>query len=699
VALLLIANGAAASISLEAVLGRTATSSLVTADAGQRIAWVETALGARSLWTAAAPDFAPSLLVSYDSDDGQPIGGLQLTPDGSILVYVRGSAPNAQGETANPSSDPAGAERAIWAVDTGGGDPWQVAVGGAPALVPSGAQLLHAAGGKVFEVDVRPSGEDSEEAEVAPPTPLFQTRGQTGSLEPSPDGMRIAFVSTRGDHSFVGVFDRQSESITWMSPGVDRDTAPAWAPEGDSVAFLRSPGLRIGERFDLTAASPFSIWVGDPETGDAARMWSSTGADGGFAQFYPPRSLAWAGGGRLVFTSEEGGYHHVFSLYLADSTTTDLTPGPFEVEAFVLSADGGSVFFWGNHDDVDRRHVWRVPSEGGEAVRLTRGDGIEVQPAPLAGGEWLAIRYGDARRPLAVGLLPAAGGEIRQVAPALADDFPADRLVEPQQAVFSAADGVRVHGQLFLPGAGAPESPAGGRPAVIFMHGGPIRQMLLGWHYIGYYANAYAFNQYLASRGYVVLSVNFRAGIGYGRDFRLAPGQGPRGASEYQDIVAAARFLGERADVDAGRIGLWGGSYGGLLTAMGLARDSQLFAAGVDLHGVHDWAFRGSDFPLPGGAWGLTEDDAELALESSPVADVESWRSPVLFVHGDDDRNVMFIQTTDLVQRLKEREVHVETLVFPDEVHGFLRHASWLRTFEAAADFFDRFLGPRAATR
>src|SRR3989442_14045667 len=136
------------------------------------------------------------------------------------------------------------------------------------------------------------------------------------------------------------------------------------------------------------------------------------------------------------------------------------------------------------------------------------------------------------------------------------------------------------------------------------MHGGPMREMLLGWHYRDYYHNSYAMNQYLASRGYMVLSVNYRSGIGYGRAFRLAPHRGARGASEYQDIVAGAKYLQSRDDVDKKRIGLWGGSYGGYLTALGLARNSDIFAAGVDFHGVHGWGghFAGRCAGRPPGA-------------------------------------------------------------------------------------------------
>jgi len=143
---------------------------------------------------------------------------------------------------------------------------------------------------------------------------------------------------------------------------------------------------------------------------------------------------------------------------------------------------------------------------------------------------------------------------------------------------------------------------------------------------------------------------------------------------------------GIRADVDGKRIGLWGGSYGGYLTAMGLARNSDLFAAGVDMHGVHDWPtdnWDGKNIPAE-----LTK----LAHDSSPVAAVDTWKSPVLFIHGDDDRNVYFTQTVDLVARLRARNVEIEQLIFPDEIHDFLLHKDWLAAYQTTADFFDRKL-------
>ena len=262
-------------------------------------------------------------------------------------------------------------------------------------------------------------------------------------------------------------------------------------------------------------------------------------------------------------------------------------------------------------------------------------------------------------------------------------DFPSDRLVTPQQAIFKSTDGLEIHGQLFVPSGAKPGEK---RPALIFLHGGPIRQMLLGWHYMYYYSSSYAMNQYLASRGYIVLALNYRSGIGYGRAFREAPGRAGRGATEYQDVVAAGKFLQSRPDVDPKRIGLWGGSYGGYLTALGLGRNSDLFAAGVDFHGVHDWPtdnWDGKNIPAE-----LTK----LAHDSSPVTAVDTWKSPVLFIHGDDDRNVYFTQTVDLTARLREKGVEIEQLIFPDEIHDFLLHRDWLAAYHAASDFFDRRL-------
>jgi dipeptidyl aminopeptidase/acylaminoacyl peptidase len=148
--------------------------------------------------------------------------------------------------------------------------------------------------------------------------------------------------------------------------------------------------------------------------------------------------------------------------------------------------------------------------------------------------------------------------------------------------------------------------------------------------------------------------------------------------------------------VDSARVGIWGGSYGGLLTALGLARNSDLFKTGVDFHGVHDW-------PTDEGLWQNSSERRpyepsdfteamNVAWQSSPAADVAKWRAPVLLIQGDEDRNVHFNQTVGLAQRLHKQGVRFEELVLPDEIHGFLRHASWLKADHAMVDWFRREL-------
>jgi dipeptidyl aminopeptidase/acylaminoacyl peptidase len=259
--------------------------------------------------------------------------------------------------------------------------------------------------------------------------------------------------------------------------------------------------------------------------------------------------------------------------------------------------------------------------------------------------------------------------------------------VVPQRVIFPSADGMTIHGQLFLP-----KNDTGKHAALIFFHGGSRRQILLGWNEMYYYSNAYGMNQYLASKGYVVLSVNYRSGIGYGLNFREAINYGATGGSEYNDVMGAGLYMDNRADVDAKRLGVWGGSYGGYLTAMALSRSSDLFAAGVDFHGVHDWSARGGSVANPDLDPEKQREQMRVAFESSPMASVKTWKSPVLLIHGDDDRNVAFSQDVKLVEALRANGVPFEELIFPGEIHDFLLESSWLKAYHAADDFFARKL-------
>ena len=689
VGVLLLAGAAAADdlFTIDQIMSAPFPSNLTAAPSGGHVAWVFNDKGVRNIWVAEAPDYRARQLTSYASDDAQTLNNLRWTPDAKAIVYVRGDGPNRRNELPNPLSDPDGVERAIWVVALADGEPRKLGDGSNPSVSPQGDTVAFLRRGQVWTVPLEGEGK---------PKQLIKARGRVGggfggggAVRWSPDGSRLAFVSNRGDHSFIGVYDMASKAIRWLEPSVDRDGNHAWSPDGRQIAFIRQPARsrRIGFR-PRRQGQPWSIRVADVATGKGREVWQAAPGPGSvFRGVVASNQLFWTAGDRLVFPWERDGWTHLYSILTAGGDAMLLTPGEFEVEDVSISPDHTKVIYNSNQAHIDSRDLWSVPVNGSSAPQnLSPGMHIQWSPAPLGNGT-LAFLWSGATQPAQVGLTQQ-GEKTILAGDSLPSDFPSGMLVEPEQVIFPAADGMPIHGQLFLPktaGEGAP------RPAVLFFHGGSRRQMLLGFHYRGYYHNAYSLNQYLASRGYIVLSVNYRSGVGYGMEFREAVNYGAAGASEFNDVMGAGLYLRSRPDVDPDRIGLWGGSYGGYLTALGLARASDLFAAGVDLHGVHDWNIVIRNFQ-PTYDPGRMADAARLAFESSPMASIDTWRSPVLVIHGDDDRNVPFSETVDLVESLRKQNVEVEQLIFPDEVHGFLLHSNWLAAYKAAADFFDRKL-------
>ncbi|HET7106551.1 MAG TPA: prolyl oligopeptidase family serine peptidase [Candidatus Acidoferrum sp.] len=665
---------------LDQVLGAPFVNELTASKTGHRLIWSENLRGNWNVWAAEGPAFAARQLTNYNQDDGGELSELRFVPGGDAVIYVRGEGKNSAGENPNPTSNPAGAGEDIWLV------PW---AGGTPRKIDSGDTVRISAQGRIAYAknnQVWLAGANSEDK----PVQLF-VRGKNEPLQWSPDGRALMFSSSRGDHNFVGIYNAEEKNVKFIAPSVDSDSAAVWSLDGKHIAFVRRPAVQrdspSGFFIEPDRPNPWAIWIADADASNAREVWHSGATlQGSFPYMAGDTGggvLNWSAGNTLVFASEEDGWQHLYALSLTGGAPKLLTPGNCEVEQWSLSPDGSAVLYNSNCGDTDRRHLWLIPLASGASQQLTRGDSIEWAGVFAGDSKSIAYLRSDARHfglPFMQAATPdATATPLRDAGSS--KDFPVNELVVPQPVTFKSADGLEIHAQLFLPrNLRAGEK----RPALLFLHGGPVRQMLLGWHYMRYYFNTYAMNQFLASRGYVVLAINYRSGIGYGRAFREAPGRAGRGASEYQDVLAAGKYLQNRADVDPKRIGLWGGSYGGYLTALGLGHNSDIFAAGVDTHGVHDW---------PTDNWqgkNISPEMTKLAHDSSPVSTVDTWKSPVLFIHGDDDRNVIFSQTVDLVARLRARGVHIEQLIFPDEVHDFLLYSSWLRALQANSDFFDR---------
>jgi dipeptidyl aminopeptidase/acylaminoacyl peptidase len=668
-------------ITLEELLSAPFPDALVAAPSGGAVAWTFDEGGSRNVWVARPPDYKALKVTSYRGDDGQEITELAFTPDGGAIAYVRGGSANGHGEIPNPALDVAGVTQAVWVVPVSGGAPRRIGEGHAPAVSSAGDRIAFVKGGEVWGASLR---------DTMPATQLIHTRGRAGELRWSPKGDKLAFVSAREDHNFIGVYDAGAKTLQYLSPSVDWDSSPVWSPDGARVAFIRTPTTSRRPSFGaIRTESPWSIVIADAATGAGHEIWKAKdGVGSAFREIVSDAQLMWGQGDRIVFPWERDGWTHLYAVSASGGEATLLTPGDFEVEHVSMAPDRATVLYASNQGDIDRRHIWRVGVSGGKPVAVTSGTGIEWAPVQTSDGKAIAILRSDAKMPARPALIAGSGAPRDIAAELIPSSFPSSALVTPQQVIFPSGDGMLLHGQLFLPPGGAKGAQ---HPAVVFFHGGSRRQMLLGWHYMYYYSNSYAMNQFLASRGFVVLSVNYRSGIGYGLNFREALDYGATGGSEYNDVQGAGLFLRARADVDSSRIGAWGGSYGGYLTALALARSSNIYSAGVDMHGVHDWNLEWETF-VPG--WRILKDQEarRTAFLSSPMAYESTWRSPVLLIQGDDDRNVAFSQTVQLAEDLRKQGVDVEQLIFPDEVHDFLLHRSWLAAYAASFDFFTRKL-------
>jgi dipeptidyl aminopeptidase/acylaminoacyl peptidase len=674
------------SFTINQIMSAPFASAPVASPAGAKVAWLENEQGKRNVYVAAAPAWKAKRITNFSEDDGEEIGELAWARDGSYVLFVRGGDLETGGDNPNPGLSSTTPEQEIWFAASDGSALKKLAVGHGPAVSPVGGLIAFVRGGQIFTM--QPTGGEVKN--------VVTQKGRPGDLHWSSDGHSLAFSTRRPGHSFISIYSLADKSLRYLDASTGDDLEPVWSPDDTRLAYLRIPSVapKVGPAPEREG-EPWSIRVVDVKTGSARQVFGASNGTGSvFRAVSAKNQLLWAAEERLVFPWERTGWCHLYSVPANGGTPVELTPGEGEVEDVSLSGDGKTIYLNSNIGDIEGRHLWTVSLPAGTARQLTSGERIDWAPTPVADGQalfFLSSSFKEKSHPivrLASGKEESLGDEL---VPA---DFPASSLQKPQPVTIAAADGMRIQGQLFLP----PHSNPGERhPALAFFHGGSRRQMLLGFHYMYYYSNSYAMNQFLASQGYVVLSVNYRSGIGYGMLFREALNYGAAGGSEYNDVVGAGLYLKNRPDVDPARIGLWGGSYGGYLTAMGLARASGLFSAGVDFHGVHDWStlrdVTGTP-PTGGDPKARTEyqQALQVSFESSPMASIDSWTSPVLLIHGDDDRNVSFAQTEILAEALRARHVAFEELIFPNEIHDFLRHDHWLEAYAAMTDFFARKL-------
>jgi dipeptidyl aminopeptidase/acylaminoacyl peptidase len=672
---------------LDDVLSAPFVDDVTVAPRRDALTWTIHERGARNVvvWTAGGK---AREVTHVADDDGQEIDAPQLTPDDTAVVYARGGAgQDGGGDDPNPATPVTHQERRILVTSVATGATIDAGKGRSPVLSPGGDRIAWIGADNQLAVATIASSDGGRTWTAGTPERPFRLRGTVDAPLWSPDGTRIAVVTNRGDHAYVAIYTLGGRSIVYAAPGFGNDGSAAWSPDSQKIAFVRLPGNPTNLTFydDPARYAPWSIVVADAQSGAGGPVWTAPRGRGyEFTIADGVQPLWWSRGGDLAFVWERDGWRHLYALRHGAGTPQLLTPGGYEIEQISASADGSSLLYTSNEGDLEARHVWRVAFAGGAPVPVTGGPANQWSPVDLAGGR---AAYIDASfdRPgtVTLGKTPGPAANTQPEAVVAEGDglpvaFPAALLVEPKRVAFTAPDGLRIHGQLFVPRGG------GRHPALIFVHGGPERQMLTTFHYFEAYTNLYELNEYLTSLGFEVLSVNYRSGIMYGHDFYEPPKRGWLGASEYQDVLAGAKWLGARRDVDRRRLGIYGLSYGGYLTALALARNSDVFAAGADQAGVHDWrAFVDSFSGHPVG----TPQQRAIAFASSPMASVATWRSPVYLSQGDDDRNVAFAQGVELANALEARGATVVTSAVPDELHEYAVYAHELARFTQTANF------------
>jgi dipeptidyl aminopeptidase/acylaminoacyl peptidase len=429
----------------------------------------------------------------------------------------------------------------------------------------------------------------------------------------------------------------------------------------------------------------------DPETGKTQVVdllhddaWVREAGFGGASsvQFLP-------GGHTVWFLSERDGWMHLYTLDMSGSGAQpkQLTSGKWEITAAELAEDRKKFYITTTEVHPGERHVYTLPVDGGARTKITSMPGsneVEVSPDEST----LGIIHSYSNKPPEVYVRPnTAGAQARQVTTTPTTEWRSFKWIDPKVVTFKARDGVDVYARVFTPEMiGARRDPS--RPGVVFVHGAGYAQN--AHRYWASYFREYMFHNLLASRGYVVLDVDYRASSGYGRDWRTAIYR-HMGGKDLEDIVDGAKYLSAQEKVDPRRIGVYGGSYGGFITLMAMFTTPDVFAAGAALRPVTDWAHYNHGYTS--NILNVPQKDVDAYRKSSPIYFAEGLKGALLICHGMVDTNVHFQDSVRLVQRLIElRKENWELAAFPVENHGFTEETSWADEYRRILKLFEENL-------
>lgn len=450
-----------------------------------------------------------------------------------------------------------------------------------------------------------------------------------------------------------------------------------WSDDGRQVALL------------LDAADNKDRWLATYDTVEGKltprhRITDPAWVNDDFAE------LGWLRDNRTVyFLSEETGYSH---LYLVDTQTGEtraLTSGKYEVSDLVPSFDRKRIYYRANQDHPGIFEVYRVDVATAKSERITHLGGINFGVLSLDEGKMLVL-HSSVDRPNEIYVQEnKPDAPARQATKTLSEAFLAQEWVKPEVVAVPSTHGAPapIYSRVYVPpgfDAARPDK----YPAVLFIHGaGYLQNAHFGW---SNYFREFMFHTLLARRGYVVLDMDYRASAGYGRDWRTAIYR-QMGKPEVEDLADGVAWLAAHRNVDAKRVGTYGGSYGGFLTFMALFTQPDLFAAGAALRPVTDWAHYNEGYTS--NILNTPELDPEAYDRSSPIEYAANLTKPLLICHGMVDDNVFSLDTVRLVQRLIElKKENFETALYPVEPHGFVQPTSWLDEYRRIFKLFETHL-------
>lgn len=558
-------------------------------------------------------------------------------------------------------------------------------------ISPDGRSIAYSKEGDLwtYSFDTKYVGQLTSTPEVET-SPHFSPDGSKISFVSSPPikqlsdvpleltGPKLAFLYFKYEQTDVGIIATSGGAPVWVARSDENELSPKWSPDSRMVVIEKR----------TKDCKKRQILVKDLITNKETPIYEETSSKWIYElsqeSYWSPK------GNNIAFIADQDGWCHLYVYNLDKKRLTQITRGEYEVSYPAWSPEGTKIAFTSNKDSLIERNIWVTPYPKTKLEKITRTRGTNMMPLWSPDGTKIAYLHSDPYAILDIWVKPLPKGESMQLTSAILESLDRNALVPAEFLYYESSDGLKIPAFLFKPKNFDPNKKY---PAIIWIHGDGILQNRYGWHPSKNYGVYYGFHQYLLHKGYVILSVDYRGSIGYGRDFMHGHYM-DLGGKDCDDIIQGAIYLKSLNFIDPERIGVWGLSYGGYLTLQSIIRRPEMFRAAINVAGVVDWNDWAHD---PGGWWiqgrmGNPEDHKELYYQSAPINFVDRIRTPLLILHGTADFNVPFYESVRLIDALIKKGKNIEFMIYPGEDHYFIWSHTWRNVFQRIENYFEKYL-------